>query len=594
MLISKPCLLTGALLAACHFLPAQEEARAQSAPAASPVPQAGAAPAADTQPAVTVSPVSASPTPAAPAKAEAGASAKDAEKKVSEEKEAGKASPAGKTEAGKAAPQGTGSAGGQTPTTSPSVISPTTPPGAPTPPPLQLNKGYKFFGTIRAREEDFNWFPATNANGAYSFLGGFARVGVARATRTEDVVAEFAAPFLAGLPTHAIAPAPQGMLGTGANYQDANHNQVAGFFLKNGYIRFKNVGSPANSVRLGRFEFSDGAETTAADSTVAYLKNNRISQRLLGSALYTNSARSFDGVQVVNNTRLRNLSVDAFMPTRGVYDLNGWDTLADIRVINANASFPQPGPHASGEGRLFAIYYEDVRDGAVVKVDNRPAATRATDKRDISIGTFGANYERVEPLGNGKVDGLFWGAAQVGRWGALRQGAFAFAAEAGYQPRFPALKPWLRVGYNYYSGDGNNANGVHGTFIPLLPTTRQYARFPFFAEANLKDAFGQLILRPNPRLTFRTDVHGLRLADSHDLWYTGTGAYEIHNFGYAGRPSNGHSNLAMLYDISADYLPIKALTLSLYFAYADGGDVIKSIYRSGDATFAYAEATFHF
>ena len=619
---SKSCLLTGAILAACLTAGAQEDARAQSAQLAcasaaiSVVSETGGARPGTpepvvTQPGSTTSPVPGAAQPAAFAKAAAAKTANAAVGKSAKETHAGAIaakSEIGKTEGGATesgtkeggTPQGTGSASGQTQTTSPNIISPTTPPGAPTPPPLRLNKGFVPFGTIRLREEDFNWFPATKANGAYSFLGGFARVGVARATRTDDVVVEFTAPFLVGLPTRAIAPAPEGMLGTGASYRDANHNQVAGFYLKNGYVRFKNVGSPANSVRLGRFEFSDGVETTSADASLAFLKQNRIGQRLLGPAGYTNAGRSFDGIQAVNNTRLRNLSVSAMMPTRGVYDLNGWDTLADIRVLYANAAYPQPGPHASGEGRLFAIYYEDVRDGAVVKTDNRPLATpagvavRTADKGNISIGTFGGNYERVEPLGDGKIDGLFWGAAQVGRWGALRQGAFAFAAEAGYQPKFPALKPWLRVGYNYFSGDGNNANGVHGTFIPLLPTTRQYARFPFFAEANLKDAFGQLILRPNPRLTLRTDVHSLRLADSHDLWYTGTGAGEIRNFGYAGRPSNGHSNLAMLYDISADYMPFKALTLSLYFAYADGGDVIKSIYRSTDATFAYAEATFHF
>ena len=103
-----------------------------------------------------------------------------------------------------------------------------------------------------------------------------------------------------------------------------------------------------------------------------------------------------------------------------------------------------------------------------------------------------------------------------------------------------------------------------------------------------------MILRPNPRLTVRSDVHSLKLADSHDLWYTGSGAYNLSTFGFTGRPSNSHSNLATLYDISIDYQAARPLTLSLYLAYADGGDVIKSIYRSGDATFAYAEATFHF
>ncbi len=614
---SRSCLLTGAILAACLTAAMQEDSLAQStSPARSaavvPVVSAVGVAKSDTplpdvlQPASLIAPTPGTASPASPAKTKSAKAVNKAVRKAANaagKSEAGKKKGSekegGKDEMATPVPQGTG-IGGPGKAASPNVVPPSSPPGVPTSPPLQLNKGYKFFGTIRLREEDYNWFPAVKGDSTYTFLGGYVRAGVARATRTEDVVVEFAAPFLAGLPTHAIAPAPEGLLGQGANYQDANHNQPASFFLKNGFVRFKNVGNPANSVRLGRFEFGEGVEVNSADLSLSYLKQNRIGQRLLGPFGFTHVGRSFDGIQATNNTRLRNLTLTAFMPTRGVFDVNGWDTLADIRVAYAGATYPQPGPHASGEGRLFAIYYQDVRDGAVVKTDNRPLATpagvpvRAADKGDISIGTFGGNYERVEPLGSGKVDGLFWGAAQVGRWGSLRQGAFAFAAEAGYQPKFPALKPWLRVGYNYFSGDGNNANGVHGTFIPLLPTPRVYARYPFFTESNLKDLFAQLILRPNPRLTFRTDVHGLRLADSHDLWYTGGGAYEIRNFGFAGRTSSGHSNLATLYDISADYVPFKALTLSLYFAYADGGDVIKSIYRGTDSTYAYAEATFHF
>ena len=471
--------------------------------------------------------------------------------------------------------------------------------GSPTPPPLN-RKGYQVFGTLRVREEDYNWFPATKANGAYTFFGGFLRAGVSRATRTEDVVAEFSAPFLAGLPTRAIAPGAEGSLGQGANYQNADHNQSAGFYLKQGFVRFKNAGNPANTVRLGRFEATDGLETVSADPSLAWIKQNRIGQRLISPSVYTNIGRSFDGIQAVNNTRLRNVSAMFVMPTRGNYDLNGWDTLADVRLGYLAATYPQLGPHASGEGRIFALLYNDSRDGAVVKVDNRPLINaqnqpvRSGDKGDISFLTLGGNYTRVEPLGNGRVDGLFWGAAQLGRWGSLRHGAFAFVAEAGYQPHFPALKPWLRVGYDYYSGDGSANNGIHGTFIAPEYTSRTFARFPFFDESNLKDMFAQLILRPTPRLTIRTDAHDLRLAQSQDLWYSGNGAYEIQNFGFTGRPSGGHSNLANLYDISIDYQAFHALTLSLYFAYADGGDVIKATYRGHEATFAYAEATYHF
>lgn len=187
------------------------------------------------------------------------------------------------------------------------------------------------------------------------------------------------------------------------------------------------------------------------------------------------------------------------------------------------------------------------------------------------------------------MDGIFWGAGQVGDWGKESHAAFAFDTELGYQLPKVGLKPWVRVGYSYFSGDGNGANNTHGTFFPMLPTSRTYARFPFYTEMNLKDLFGQVILRPNPKLTIRSDVHGLRLADPHDLWYTGGGAYENLNFGYSGRPGGGHSNLGTLVDLSVDYQLRKSTLLTFYVAYAAGGDVISTTYRGREATMAYLE-----
>src|ERR1039458_151924 len=86
----------------------------------------------------------------------------------------------------------------------------------------------------------------------------------------------------------------------------------------------------------------------------------------------------------------------------------------------------------------------------------------------------------------------------------------AGAVEAGFQPAIAkAVRPWLRGGYFYSSGDNNPNDGTHGTFFAILPTPRVYARFPFFNEMNNRDLFGELMLRPTKALTLRSDVHGL-------------------------------------------------------------------------------------
>ena len=52
-------------------------------------------------------------------------------------------------------------------------------------------------------------------------------------------------------------------------------------------------------------------------------------------------------------------------------------------------------------------------------------------------------------------------------------------------------------------------------------------------------------------------------------------------FGYVGRPSNGRSGLATLYDASADYSVNKHSSVGFYYGYAAGKPVIQSTYPSG-------------
>jgi hypothetical protein len=154
------------------------------------------------------------------------------------------------------------------------------------------------------------------------------------------------------------------------------------------------------------------------------------------------------------------------------------------------------------------------------------------------------------------------------------------------------LKPWLRAGYFYGSGDSNPNDNRHETFFQVLPTPRPYARFPFFNLMNNEDSFVEVILSPGTKWTVRADAHQLRLAERADLWYSGGGAYQPQTFGYTGRPSNGHSGLADLYDVSAEYTLNPKTTIYAYFGAALGGSVIEPIYpRDKNASLWYVELT---
>jgi hypothetical protein len=365
----------------------------------------------------------------------------------------------------------------------------------------------------------------------------------------------------------------------GPTYFLANNGSgTVGLFAKQGFLRVKGLfGDKPSSLRFGRFEVIDGSETTPKDATLASLKRERIAHRLIGTFVFSHVGRSFDGVQYVRGLPSTNITLIAARATRGVFQVNGWGEL-DTDILYG-AFTHAVGKTSPGEFRVFGLSYHDGR--RILKVDNRPATAIAADQHNIRITTVGGNYSQTAKAGTGTLDMLAWGAWQFGSWGVLNHNAGAIALEGGYQPKLK-LKPWFRGGYAYSTGDDNPNDGDHGTFFQVLPTPRIYARFPFFNMMNNTDRFGELVLRPHPRWTIRTDAHFLRLSNKHDLWYSGGGAaQQVKVFGYSGRPSHGIQSLANLYDVSADYQVNPHLTLTGYYACATGRAVIQKIYPTG-------------
>jgi len=446
-------------------------------------------------------------------------------------------------------------------------------------------------GMIHERYEDWDFFPSKGES-SYGYSGSLLRLMLSQHEQSYDWGFELAAPILSGIPNHAVLPAPQGQLGLGGNYYAANHNDqnAASVFVKQAYLRLKGEHS---NVRFGRFEFTDGGEVTPKDETLAMVKRDGISQRLIGTFGFSDVQRSFDGAQYTYSKGSWNFTAFSAVPDRGVYQVDGWGwvkTPVTYAALTKQATFGA----SKAEWRVFGIYYND--DRGVLKTDNRPAAVRARDLGGIDIGTYGGHYIQAIPTAAGTFDLLGWGALQTGRWGSLTQRSGAGAAEAGFQPAIAkAVRPWLRGGYFYSSGDNNPNDNTHGTFFAILPTPRVYARFPFFNEMNNRDLFGELMLRPAKALTLRSDVHGLWLANKNDLWYAGGGAFQPWTFGFNGRPSNGATGLATLYDISADYQWTRALSTGLYFAYARGGAVMAHIFPGdSNSKFGFVEVNYRF
>lgn len=460
--------------------------------------------------------------------------------------------------------------------------------------------GVTFQANLRSRVEIWDWFQADSGDHKYALSGTLLRFGFSKSADKWDWQAEFAVPFLLGLPANAVAPGVQGQLGLGTSYFVANQQSqnAAMIFPKQAFWRWKNLGGVAGqSLRIGRFEFSDGAERTSQNATLAALKRDRINQRLIGTFGWAHVGRSFDGLHYVMNKPAANFTFVSAIPTRGVFQTDGW---GEIRTGFAYASYTRgwgSGKHAA-ETRVLGMYYQDWRH--VVKTDSRPLASRRTDLDNIRIGTFGGHHVSAVTSSAGTVDLMLWGVAQTGRWGTLDHRAQAFAMEGGFQPNAAAgwakrWKPWLRGGFFESSGDSNPADKVHETFFQLLPTPRPFARFPFFNLMNNRDINAALISRFHSRVTISNEFHALRLSSANDLWYAGGGAYQPWTFGYTGRVTSGARSLANLYDASVDYRISSGVSVTGYFGYAQGLAAARAIYPHGkDARLGYIEITYRF
>ena len=244
---------------------------------------------------------------------------------------------------------------------------------------------------------------------------------------------EFEAPILLGIPDGAVRPAPQGQLGLGGSYFAANDNNTntAFIFPKQAFVRFKGVHS---SLRVGRFEFTDANEVKPKDPTLAYLNSDRIAQRLIGNFGYSDVMRSLDGVQYGYTNGPWNFTAVSAIPTRGVFQVDGWGWVkTPVTYVALNRQADLGSAHA--EWRLFGIFYND--DRSILKTDNRPTPAKAADLNNgIDIGTYGGNIIVAAPTSAGTFDLLGWGVLQSGRWGNLTQRAGAFATEARLAAEF--------------------------------------------------------------------------------------------------------------------------------------------------------------
>jgi hypothetical protein len=448
----------------------------------------------------------------------------------------------------------------------------------------------------RLRGEFTDWFRpprGTAAAGAqrYSFLASQLRAGVRVTLPRVQLVVEMQDTRLVGLPDDASLAPPLGNLSPGATYFAHTHDTDQGEpFLKLAHLTLRQSGFSAT---VGRFEYSDGLETIPGDPSLAFLKRQRIGERLVGPFNFTHVTRSFDGVRGVWDSPAWNATALAVRPAHGGFEVSANREMGDVGLAGLALTRKGLPWLETSDVRLFWLYYEDARDNPV-KVDNRPLGARSADHDEIAIHTVGAHAVAVADAGPGRVDGLLWGAIQKGEWGREGHDAWAWAVEAGYQlPRLP-WGPWLRGGWNRSSGDAHPTDGHHETFFQILPTARTYALLPFYNLMNSDDVFAQLLLQPDRRVQARVDYHRLRVTEGGDLWYSGGGATNDDVFGFAGSPAAGRHDLGHLVDLSLTVALPWSVTLGGYYGHAFGGGVVGATFAGRDADYGFVEGTYRY
>jgi hypothetical protein len=427
----------------------------------------------------------------------------------------------------------------------------------------------------RARNDTWQWFAAPPASETYSYLQSLLRISFAQRLAHWDWQGEIAQAWVGGVPKDAIAPvAAQGQLGLGGTYyaSGGNNTEPAAAFFKQGFVRYD--AGPDKNIRVGRFEFFEGVELHPKDPTVLWLQNNRVQQHLIGNFGFSNAMRSFDGVDAHYGSGSWDITAMAARSDQGVFNMNG---NPELNVDAQYLAYSRMAAHGRVLARAFAIGYHDGRTG-ITKTDNRPLAVRQTDHKNIRLGTYGGDLVATQPAGPGTFDFVFWGALQNGAWGNLTQSAGAASVEGGYRFTKVPTTPWVRGGWWRGTGDNNPSDSKYNTFVILLPTPRVYGRLPFYNFMNSTDSFVQVIDRPRKGWEVRSDLHWLDLTSSHDLWYGGGGAFDNKVFGFTGRPANGHSSLASVWDISSDWQATKSLAVNFYYGYGWGKSVIGAIY----------------
>jgi len=306
--------------------------------------------------------------------------------------------------------------------------------------------------------------------------------------------------------------------------------------LRIGYIEMGDAEKGSVAIRLGRQELNFG------------------DQRLVGSADWLNTARSFDAIRAT--LHVSGYRVDAFASS----------------VVNPrDGEFDQSNPG----NNLYGVYgtMEKLVPAATVEPYFfwRRAPNQLTEAKthgNLNFGTLGLRWVGKLPA---HFDYGMEMARQAGWLGTNTIRAWAGHWLLGYTVAGTWANPRIIAEYNHASGDDDPRDGTRGTFDQLYPTNHdKYVLTDQLGWKNMNHLRAGVELRPRPKWVGVVNYSSLWLANPHDGLYNAAGVLAaIVPDGSAGR------YVGQEVDVEAVYSPSRRIRVGSGYGYLFPGTFLK-------------------
>ncbi len=360
-------------------------------------------------------------------------------------------------------------------------------------------------------------------------------------------------------------------------------------------LAYVTIGDPKTSplsARIGRQELTYG------------------DQRILGSAFWLNTPRTFDAVRV--RYQQASFGVDLFA-AGVVYNRRDHFNQSNQQDVLSGAYFDFPGLSQTSVVEAYVLARNVARGIVTDDWSQVPPPFRMAAPQDIytvglrtkskpgAHGPWDYGLEVMYQFGDRTVVFPATPVAAALAAPRLEHDAWAFIAQAGYSWKDLPLKPRLALIVSMASGDRSATDSNSGTFQNLFPSNHGlYGAMDLSSLQNIQDFRLSLSVKPTATTSLALDVHQQFLATTRDYWYNPAGvprntpgAAAGSGRGYGINPTYS-SNLGQEADLIAGWATVKGLLLEAGIGHFFRGDYIKQSFRatgSKDANYVFVQAT---